>query len=213
MMSFLPGVVTALLQRHPAASISLTETLDDELLPLLRSGHLDLIFDPISDVHSPASEVVEELLFQDAFSIGVDLNHPLHRRRTLSLSELRDAAWVLPGPENTLRRHLEKLFASAGITWPENCVTTTSLGVIESILRSTDHVALITGMLQRAWRVKSLPLRGAGHRSIGIKRRRVGTLSPLAEQTREIAFEHGQLFVRPHQTLASVPPHTQPLAG
>lgn len=191
MMSFLPTIVSSLLRKHPAAAISLTEGLDDQLLPQLRAGELDLIFGPVSD--TPAgTDIVETRLFDDPFSIGMNVNHPLRRRRALTLAELRDQAWVLPGPENALRRHLEALFRAAHVPWPDNCVTTTSLTLIETILKSTNHIALITAMLQRAWRVRSIPLAGAGARAIGIKHRRAGQLPPLAAQFRQIAVEVAQ---------------------
>jgi hypothetical protein len=68
-------------------------------------------------------------------------------------------------------------------------VTTTSLAMIESLLKGTERVALITGMLQHAWHVRSIPLQGAGLRTIGIKRRRTGQLNPLAVQMRQIALD------------------------
>jgi LysR family transcriptional regulator of gallate degradation len=189
MLRFLPDVTVRLLQSNPAAAVSLTEGLDDQLLPELRAGHLDLIFGPIANVAPSAGEILEEPLFQDAFSIGVRPGHPLSKRRSLSLSELQEAAWVLPGPDNSLRRHIEALFMAANVPWPARCVTTTSLAMIESILKSTDHVALVTGMLQHAWGVRCIPLQGAGARTIGIKRRRAGQLGPLAAQMRQIALD------------------------
>jgi hypothetical protein len=44
-------------------------------------------------------------------------------------------------------------------------------------------------MLHRAWRVRSIPLQGAGIRTIGIKRRRAGQMGPLAVQMRQIALD------------------------
>jgi len=189
MLKFLPDVILRLLQKNPASAISLSEGLDDQLLPALRGGQLDLIIGPISDTGPVTGDLVEEPLFTDPFSIGVGAHHPLSRRRSLSLTELSDAAWVLPGPDNSLRRHLESLFRAASVPWPANCVTTTSLAVIESLLKGTQHVALINRMLQHAWHVRSIPLKGAGARTIGIRRRRAGQLSPLAAQLRQIALE------------------------
>jgi LysR family transcriptional regulator of gallate degradation len=189
MLKFMPDVLQRLLQKNPSVAITLSEGLDDQLLPALRGAQLDFIFGPISDTAAPAPDIIEEPLFRDAFSIGVGMHHPMSRRRSLVLTELRDAAWVLPGPDNSLRRHLESLFLAASVPWPSNCITTTSLAMIESLLKSTERVALITSMLHQAWQVRSIPLRGAGQRIIGIKRRRAGELSPLAAQMRQIALE------------------------
>jgi LysR family transcriptional regulator, regulator for genes of the gallate degradation pathway len=188
MLKFVPDIIVRLLQANPDAAVSLSEGLDDQLLSELRAGHLDLLFGPIADVTPTGGDILEEPLFKDAFSIGVRQSHPLSRRRSLSLVELRDAAWVLPGPDNSLRRHIEGLCTAANLPWPAKCVTTTSLAVIESILNNTDRIALITTLLQHAWGVRSIPLQGAGVRTIGIKRRRAGQLTPLAEQMRQIAL-------------------------
>jgi LysR family transcriptional regulator, regulator for genes of the gallate degradation pathway len=189
MLKFVPDVTTRLLQENKTAAISVTEGLDDQLLPALRTGHLDFIFGPVSDTGDETSDIAEEPLFKDAYSIGVRPNHALSRHRSLSLSQLRDAAWVLPGPGNTLRRHIEAIFLAANVPWPSNCVTTTSLTLIESILARTDHLTLITGILRHAWRVRSIPLKGAGVRTIGIKYRQSAQLSPLAQRVKQIAHE------------------------
>jgi DNA-binding transcriptional LysR family regulator len=187
MLKFVPEITTQMLKESSNTAVRISEGLDDQLLSALRAGELDFTFGPISDESAEGDDITEEALFKDAYSIGVRPNHPLSRCRSLTLSQLRDAAWILPGPGNALRRHIEEIFASANMPWPLNCVTTTSLTMIESILERTDHVTLITSILRHAWRVRSIPLKGAGTRTIGIKYRQAARLSPLALRFRELA--------------------------
>lgn len=189
MLKFVPDVTARLLREQPSTAISLSEGLDDQLLPALKAGELDMIFGPVGSTVLGDGDLAEEALFDDPFSIGVGARNPLSRRKSLTLGELRDHPWILPGPGNALRRHYEAIFSAAGVPWPTNCVMTTSLAMIESILMNTNHVTMITSTLAHAWRVKSVTLKGAGKRTIGIKRRRVGKISELTARAIQIAHE------------------------
>lgn len=72
---------------------------------------------------------------------------------------------------------------TSGIPWPQNCILANSLPVLESLVRYSDCVTIVS-MVQisegnRDFKV--LALDGAGHRSIGYKLRRNMRPSPLLE--------------------------------
>jgi LysR family pca operon transcriptional activator len=191
-IKFMPDVMAMLLKRHGALSITLVEGLDDHLLPALLAGELDLVVGPLAGIFPAPPEIIEDVLFEDPFSIGVGPRHPLRNRRSLTLAELRDSPWILPLSANSYRRHIEALFMTEGVPWPDNCVHTSSLSLVESILAQSDRVTMITRMqatMQNTWRIRSIPLKGGGKRTIGIKWRRAGTLSALAARFVQIAHE------------------------
>jgi LysR family pca operon transcriptional activator len=191
-LKFMPAVMSALLERSPAVAITIVEGLDDQLLVALRAGELDLVVGPLAGVFPAPPDVVEELLFEDPFSIGVGPQHSLRARSSLKLAELQAFPWVLPLPGNSYRRHIEALFTAEGVPWPSNCVHTSSLSLVESILADTDRITMITKLqaaMQNTNRIKSIRLINGGSRSIGIKRRITGSMSALATGFVAIAHE------------------------
>lgn len=194
MLKFMPELMARLLKQKPAAAlaISLVEGLDDQLLPALVAGDLDLVLAPLSQPFTAADDIVEDALFDDAFSIGVAADSALSRRRTLTLAELRDAAWVLPQPGSAYRRHVEALFRAEDLAWPVNRIETSSLPLVESLVAQTGRVTVITELqaaLHNTWRIRSIPLQGGGRRTLGLKWRRTIQLSPLATRVMTLAHE------------------------
>jgi LysR family transcriptional regulator of gallate degradation len=191
-LKFLPEVMALLLKQHSTVAITLIEGLDDRLLPSLQAGELELVLGPVAGVFPAPPDIVEDALFDDPFSIGVGPHHSLGNRKSLTLSELRDAPWILPLPGSSYRRHIESLFMTEGVPWPSNCVTTSSLSLVEAVVAQTDRVTMITELqstMQNTWRLRSIPLKGGGKRTVGIKWRKAGKISALAARFVEIAHE------------------------
>ena len=191
-IKFMPEVMATLLKNHRTLSVTLVEELDDHLLPALLSGDLDLVVGPLAGIFPAPAEIVEDVLFEDPFSIGVGPHHPLRNRRSLTLTELKDAPWILPLAANSYRRHIEALFMTEGVPWPDNCIHTSSLSLVESMLASSDRITMITELqatMQNTWRIRSIPLKGGGKRLIGIKWRKTGALSSLAARFVQIAHD------------------------
>lgn len=199
LLKFMPDVMASVLKNEEPVQISVVEGLDDQLLPALRSGDLDLVLGPTADSALPA-DLIEEVLFSDTFSIGVGPRNPLANRRIVSLRELTNSPWVLPGPGSAYRRYVEALFMAAKLPWPADSVVSDNLQLVESIVASTNRVTVVTQVqasTHNFWRLKTIPLRGAGRRSLSIKWRRAGELSELGQRivraAHQVAAVHQQL--------------------
>lgn len=206
MLKFMPDVLALLLTRHATAALTFVEGLDDQLLPALQSGELDFVLGPLSGVFPAPLDIIEDALFDDPFSIGVGARHRLAARRSLSLSELSDAPWVLPLPGSSYRRHIEALFMTEGVPWPSNCVIMSSLPMVESVIAQTDRVTIITllqSSMQNTWRLKSIPLKGGGKRTVGVKWRKAAKLSGVAAAFLEIAHEVAGTLRQPERRVAA----------
>jgi LysR family pca operon transcriptional activator len=190
-LKFLPDLMARVLQDDAVVQISVTEGLDDELLPALRAGALDVVLSPASGSALP-HDLIEEALFDDAFGIGVGPKHVLAKRRSLTLSELSDYPWVLPGPGSAYRRHVDALFLAAGVSWPQNSIVSNSLPLVESIVTRTNRVTVVTRLqatMHNFWRLRAIPLRGGGQRTLSIAWRRAGQLSEQATRVVHMAHE------------------------
>lgn len=192
LLKFMPDLVAQLHRRQPALSLSVVEGLDDQLLPALQTGELDLVLGPVSGLFGTPADITEQALFEDPFSIGVSADHALSQRSSLTLAELRDAAWVVPRAGSAYRRHVESLFTAAGLPWPINVIETSSLTLVECIVAQTDRVTLITELqaaMHNTWHIRAIPLSNAGRRILGVKWRSGMQPSPLAEQVIQVAHE------------------------
>ncbi len=213
-LKLMPAIFAVLLRRHPTIELTFTEGLDDQLLPSLQAGQLDLVVGPLAGVFPSPADIVEDPLFDDPFSIGVGPEHPLRNRGSLALTELRDAPWVLPLPGNSYRRHIEALFMTAGVPWPRNCFITSSLTLVESIVAQTNRVTIITelqSIIQNTWRVHAVPLKGGGKRTVGIKWRKAAKPSAIAAEFIQIAHELADsLLTRGKRRVRGIPARKTP---
>lgn len=192
LLKFMPDLMVHLHRQQPALSLSVLEGLDDELLPALQTGDLDLLLGPVSGLFGTPTDITEQALFDDPFSIGVSATNPLSKRSALSLTELRDAPWVMPRVGSAYRRHVEALFMAEGLSWPVNVIETSSLNLVECIVAQTDRVTLITELqaaLHNTWQIRAVPLQNAGRRTLGLKWRTGTQPSPLAERVIQAAHE------------------------
>jgi DNA-binding transcriptional LysR family regulator len=117
--------------------------------------------------------------------------HPLRRRRSISLRELADAAWVLPNDQSAFHHQLEALFIVAGVAWPTNAIVTNSMVALKSMVVHGDGVTIIPRQLvaleREAGLLHCIDLIEAGAaRALGLSWARDRKLSPLAQRFAEI---------------------------
>lgn len=195
---FLPDAICRLVKASGPVDISIVDGVDSTLLPALRSGKLDIIVGPVGDVFGVSEDIAEEPLLDDPFSIAAAAANPLTRQRSLALPELIDQPWVLPQEGSSYRLRVEAFFRAANVAWPRDCILTNSLPLQEAIVRGSDRIAIISllqAMAQPDGGLKSIAIEGGGSRTIGMKTRRLGKPSPLAQRLadslREAAAEVG----------------------
>ncbi len=168
-----PKALGRLVSECGAVDIEIVDDLDDALVPMLRAGRIDIIVGPVAEMFRGAPDVVEEVLLEDPFAIAAGPLSTFHGRKSLTLPELAMARWILPRQGSTYRRHVEAMFMTRNVAWPKDCILANSLSVLESLVRTTDRITLISevqiGAAGEGFSV--IPLEGAGHRTIGFKMR------------------------------------------
>ncbi|MDL4817098.1 LysR family transcriptional regulator [Actinomadura opuntiae] len=106
--SVLPPALAALRERHPGLSPTLEEGEAENVLPALARGDIDVAMVESWDTMPtpfPAS-VSNVLLSSDVIDLALPAAHPLARRRTVDLHELRGMRWACWTRGGTCERQL-----------------------------------------------------------------------------------------------------------
>ena len=131
--SILPDAIALLKKERPGVAISVVVGTYDILVPSLLAGDLDMVLGRLPEQGRSRALVYEDF-YAEPVCLVVRRGHPLLRKRRLSLRDLVNEAWLLPLPETTLRRQIERAFLDANEPLPRN--------VIESVSILTNRVLL-----------------------------------------------------------------------
>jgi DNA-binding transcriptional LysR family regulator len=115
--ALLAAAFAAMLEEAPRANLVVTVSDNDVMVPALRSGELDLIFNYLSMVGSPEG-LVREHLYDDEQVVCVSTRHPLAASKRLTLAELVQEKWAVSALAQTSQLRLHEAFRSAGLPPP-----------------------------------------------------------------------------------------------
>jgi len=131
----LTEALTRLLATQPHISVEIIEDTSAALLALIDDGRLDVAICRTSVSRSPelyaSVEVQKEVLM-----IIASAQHPLTKRKRLSLENLVDMRWIVYRANMPIRRLLEREFHEAGLRMPQHLIETTSGFATISLLQS-----------------------------------------------------------------------------
>lgn len=200
----LPQAVSAFLAEHPGIQVLTNESPFDALVAEMRAGNIDFIIGALRNA-GQASDLANEVLFEEEMVILARNDHPLHNAGDLRAG-LAQARWVLPRAGTPARRMLEDAFTALGVSAPCPVVETGDLAMVRGLLLHSDMLAAVSKS-QLAWELEA------------------GVLTPLPvtlPQTRRdigLTFRAGSLpspateallgYVR-HCARAEIFPYTQP---
>ncbi|MGC1563248.1 MAG: LysR substrate-binding domain-containing protein [Bradyrhizobium sp.] len=185
-----PKALKILVQMAPQVNVSITEGLDSEIADLLRRGQLDLVVSRIG-LGPEYPDLEQETLFISDWALITRVGHPLSRRPSVKLSDLKDVRWVLPAGGSAFRQQMERVFAASDLGWPIQSINTNSIIAIKAIVMSTDCVSLMArGLVEveiEAGRLWAIALEDiGGQRTVGLMWRRNEKLAPTAARLVEI---------------------------
>ncbi len=100
---------------HPRIEVALREGMADDLLAGLRDSSIDVFIGDLGDTDPRAALEFDHLpLYEDEIAIAVSASHPLARRSSVRIEELRDEAFVIFRPGSSLTQRLFALARGAG---------------------------------------------------------------------------------------------------
>jgi LysR family transcriptional regulator of gallate degradation len=141
----------------------------------LRHGKADVLVGALREP-APASDVVQQRLFEDPLAIVLRSAHPLVRQRRATVRELASYPWIVGREGSPLRQRFVELFAGSGVEPPANPVECNSLAAARELLMGSDRVMLASAQqVRRELDTRLLALlphpHGTVTRSIGLTMR------------------------------------------
>ncbi|HLG90430.1 MAG TPA: LysR family transcriptional regulator [Alphaproteobacteria bacterium] len=202
----LPRSIIRLKQERPNVSFSVVEGTNDMLMPMLRVGDLDLVLGRLPE-YSEREGLAQEVLYYGLVSIVARKNHPLTKRKSLTLADLVHEDWILPPPQTSLRSQFDAEFLKAGFDPPPRAVESISSLSNHSLLLESDMLGVMPYHVVEALHgLVRLPINlkiGAG--PVGITFRDNADLTPAAasfvEVLRKVASEMAEVRGRPDRRL------------
>ena len=140
--SILPDAIALLKKERPGVAISVVVGTYDVLVPSLLVGDLDMVLGRLPE-EGRSRALLYEGFYAEPVCLVVRRGHPLTRRRRLGLRELANEAWLLPLPETTLRRQIERAFLDANAPLPRNVIESVSILTNRVLLRKSDSIGVM----------------------------------------------------------------------
>ncbi|MBN9008070.1 MAG: LysR family transcriptional regulator [Rhizobiales bacterium] len=140
--------VVAMKEERPRLTIRLRGETSDNVLSLMEARRVDLAVGRFFETQRHAIFDYEHL-GEEELCLVVRPEHPLSRKRKLSLTELADERWIMHAASNPARQVLEAEFGRAGLSQPSDVIETNSILTALQILELCDTVAMLSQSLVR----------------------------------------------------------------
>ena len=140
--SILPDAIALLKKERPEVAISVVVGTYDILVPSLLVGDLDMVLGRLPEQGRSRALVYEEF-YAEPVCLVTRRGHPLTSKRRLGLRDLSNEAWLLPLPETSLRRQIERAFLEANVPLPKNVIESVSILTNRVLLRKSDCIGVL----------------------------------------------------------------------
>ena len=141
--ALLPSAVTLLKSTHPQIVVSISDGTNETLLAALDDEDIDLAISRMQP-YILQKDLVHEVLYEDRMCIAARIEHPKADCKDISLSELAEYQWILPGSQTMLRDLFNQMFAKAEVRPPSSeVVESVSLHINIALLLKTDMVTFL----------------------------------------------------------------------
>ena len=132
---YLPQACARLMSESPRLTIDITISDNDELIPLIREGELDLGLNYVPPV--PYEGIEQVPVTDDEYVAYASADHPLAKKRKLSLSDLVGEVWTSSTANYRPKQLLKQAFVDRELPEPRFAMQTRSTRLrIQFIARS-----------------------------------------------------------------------------
>lgn len=159
----LPPAAAALRDRYPQLGVRVIEAEPARCFDLLLAGDADLALLIATADTAPASDTRfdQHGLLDDPLDLVVPSDHPLTRRRTVTLTDAADESWILGRPGSTYHHLVLTACTAAGFT-PDIAHYADEWDTGTALVAHGFGIILVPRLarLQADWPVSRIPLRG-----------------------------------------------------
>jgi DNA-binding transcriptional LysR family regulator len=185
----LPRLYAALLKDAPDMTLDIIVTDNDETVPMLCKGELDVVFNMLPT--SPYEGTVQERLYDDDWVVCACADHPLFRRKRITIGDIGRERWALSNVNLIPQYPLLRFFQDNGLPPPKVAVQTRSLRLRLLLWSSTNLLGFNSKRVIRnaapQFRLKEVPVKElTWRRPLGVIYRKDAYLSPAARRFIEI---------------------------
>lgn len=182
---FLSAVFAAILESSPRCALQVILSDNDLMIPTLLNGELDLIIN-----YQPPrlpDGLTFERLFTDRHVVSVSADHPLAKKRRVTLRELANERWAVSEATLLPQQRLHEAFRDLGLPPPKIAFESRSTALRLRTVASTRLLDFTSEAVIRQTRrhsaVKTLPVRELSmRRPVGVIRRNDAYLPPLVRR-------------------------------
>jgi DNA-binding transcriptional LysR family regulator len=185
----LPAACTSLMKAAPKLRIDITISDNDELVPLILGGKLDLGLNSIPA--TPFEGIDQTHIFDDQYVPFASADHPLARKRRIAISDLVSESWSSSTADYRPKQLLVQAFTERGLPVPRFALQTRSVRLRLQIISAS----MLLGFGARRgvdiaasdFRLKVLPVKELTlPRSVGVMYRKGAYLAPSAKRLIEL---------------------------
>lgn len=134
--------INDLLSRYPDACVEVNDGNYFSLLHDLRVGKIDILFGVLRRPRW-ITDVDEEKLFSNTYSVVVRKGHPITRLAKITRRDLARHDWIMPTAAAPRRQAFEKILGGMKHP-PKVSVETNSIAVCRALLAASDRISLMS---------------------------------------------------------------------
>ena len=137
----MPGIVVRYKRRHPKVHVEIREGMQGVILSEINSGAVDFALAIALD---PSNDLVVEKVCDTTFHVIFRKDHPFARRKTVSLTALKDQTLISLPPSSNLRWVFDGAAARAGFRL-NHAVTVNTYNTVYEFVRAGEGISILTG--------------------------------------------------------------------
>jgi DNA-binding transcriptional LysR family regulator len=138
----LPRLLGRFRERHPGVRLSVREAHREPLVQALRDGELDVALIGLGRRQDPPSGMRARVIAIEPVAVIVHRDHPLARRASVTLAQLRDQPWVTMPEGSGQRTMLDDAARAAGFA-PQITAESSDMDLLVALAAERVGIALI----------------------------------------------------------------------
>ena len=192
LVTLIPDAVERMEKDNQSFALRIVERSDEDLLELLRKGHIEIAVVTTS-IGTLPNDIIEHSLMQDSLELIVGKQNKQLPDK-ISRKELKNLSWVLPKAAGAFQSKVDAVFTSLEMHIPLNAIRCDSLLTTKAIVREGHYVTIlprevVAGELASG-EFRAIQLKGVNvKRSAGIRILAGHQLSEMANRLINALFE------------------------